>query len=154
MGHNEYRVGSVPTLWQDSVTNWAVRSGNSICRIDGNPAHRQLRGCFTGKGFPHTHSRWNWCGVSHIGGTGDRILEGSLVEGKSICPATGNVDSQFEVPFSLEALRALRMVFGSLSITYCTVYVAQMQSVLPRISDLTFLSISLTLVGQVSEWTH
>ena len=104
--------GSIPTLWQVSVRNCAVRSRGSLCLIHGNPPQGQLKACSMVKCFPQTQLAGR-SGGRHPYLRHRASLNAPLCRAKP-CSAIGRAESQLEAPFSFETSNALCILVGSL----------------------------------------
>ena len=119
-----------------SVRKSAVMSRSSLWQIDGRPPQAQFSACSTEKGFPHTQlvGRFDGCQpyLRH------RTSRKTPLWRANPCSAIGKVDSQLEAPFSLETLRALCRVVGSLPISSDALCASCYRRIV-RASDLAFL---------------
>ena len=90
--------GSTPTLWHTSLINFTVMSLISLCLMNGNPPHGQLRVCSTIKAYSQTHFDGNLLGLQpyHKHKASWKSSWGKLKP----CSTIGSVVSQLEASFS------------------------------------------------------
>ena len=61
-----WRVGSIPTLGQTSVSNCAVMPLTRLCLIEVKAPFGQLKACATENTSPHGQCEGNLSGLNHI----------------------------------------------------------------------------------------
>ena len=123
-------------------------SRSSLCLIEGKPPRGQLRACSTEKGFPQSQLTDRFDGRHPY--LRQRASRKAPLWRANPCSAIGRVDSQLEEPFSLAALRALCMAFGSLSANSDAACVSSCRRVF-RASVQAFCCKLLTSVEQVGD---